>query len=294
MHTGQEPVHTPPPLERPIRARPAPRNGGLTLTRLVLAVGALLVLAWFIGEKISGSSADGQIPAAAGQDTSISPGMETRSPAKVVQGEKSTTLRQVEDARMQVDGHGTVLRIEGGVGRNFATDLQAALAANPSLQRIDITSGGGYSKPGLEAARMIRRRNLIVRVQSHCASMCVGLWAAAAQRQMEPDALIGLHQWDAQCDARPSPQREECHYQMQFATDHASSYEAWLRDAGFNRSLLDLQSRTAAEDIAVLNVLQLWENGVDFSVVDREGARMSRAAVQQYLAAQAAARQTGR
>ncbi|WP_157722887.1 hypothetical protein [Stenotrophomonas pictorum] len=73
-------------------------------------------------------------------------------------------------------------------------------------------------------------------------------------------------------------------------TDHDSSYDAWLRDAGFNQYLLDLQSSTAAEDIAVLDVLQLWENGVDFSVVNRDGRRMSRAEVQQHLAAKSRSR----
>jgi hypothetical protein len=293
MHTEQEPGHEPPPVPRPahpLRAKPTPRRSGLTLTKLVLAVGILLVLAWFVGERNSGNSDSAQASVSAEPEAPAPRNAGTRSEARVVQGQKSTTLRQVEDARMQVGEQGTVLRIEGSVGRNFATELQAALDANPSLQRIDITSGGGYAQSGLEAARMIRRRNLIVRVHSHCASMCVGLWAAAAQRQMEPDALIGLHQWNAQCEAFPSPAREECRHQIQFMTDHDSSYDAWLRDAGFNQYLLDLQSSTAAEDIAVLDVLQLWENGVDFSVVNRDGRRMSRAEVQQHLAAKSRSR----
>jgi hypothetical protein len=287
MHTEQEPDRQPPPVQRPARAYPAPRKSGLTLTKLVLAVGALLLAAYFIGDRKSATSDSEQIAIAAEPDAPVAPSAGQAPEARVVQGEKSTTLRQVEDARMLVGEQETVLRIEGSVGKSFATDLQAALDAHPSLQRIDITSGGGYAQSGLEAARMIRRRNLIVRVHSHCASMCVGLWAAAAQRQMEPDAVIGLHQRNAQCEVLPSPAREECRYQDQFATDHDSSYGAWLRDAGFNQYLLDLQTRTASEDIAVLNVLQLWENGVDFSVVNREGTRMSRADVQQYLAAKA-------
>lgn len=131
---------------------------------------------------------------------------------------------------------------------------------------------------------MINRRNLIVRVQSHCASMCVALWAAGAQRQMEADAVIGLHQWNAQCEVRPSPAREECQYQVQFAIDHDASYNAWLRNAGFSPYLLGLKARTAAEDIALLTVPQLWENGVDFSAVDRSGARMDHAETLRYIA----------
>ncbi len=283
MHSEQDAGPQPPPMPQAARARPLPRKGGgLSLGRLLLAAGVLLLLAWYIGNrKPAAPEAEVATPAI---DAPAPTPMAAQSEALVVRGEKSTTLRNVDEARMSVQAQGEVLRIEGSVGRNFARELQAALEAHPALRRIDITSGGGYAGPGLEAARMIRRRNLTVRVQSHCASMCVALWAAAAQRQMEPEALIGLHQWNAQCDARPSPEREECHYQVQFATDHDSSYRAWLREAGFNQRLLDLQSSTAPEDIAVLSAPQLWENGVDFSVVDPQGKRMSRAEVQRHLA----------
>lgn len=71
---------------------------------------------------------------------------------------------------------------------------------------------------------------------------------------------------------------------MQFATDHDSSYSTWLRSAGFNQQLLDLKSRTASEDIAILAAPQLWDHGVDFSVVDRSGQRMQREQVHRYLA----------
>ena len=262
----------------------APGNGMATLLKLLLAAVALLVLAYYIGNRKS---------APAGADTAVDAAQATAtaatSPAAgaealVIEGEKSTTMATVDDAHMSVQEGGSVLRIEGSVGRNFANDMQALLAAHPSVRRIDITSGGGYANPGLEAARLINRNNLTVRVRSHCASMCVALWAAAGQRQLEADAVIGLHQWNPQCDARPSPEREECHYQVQFATEHTSSYNAWLRAAGFNQRLLNLQSQTASEDMAVLFAPQLWENGVEFTAVDSNGARMSREAVLQQLA----------
>ena len=282
MHSEQDPAR-PAPMRPAPRRRPEPRKGGLTLTRVMLGACVLVVLAWYIGRRDApDAGATAQADATPAPAAASSRGA-ARSEAHVVQGEKSTTLATLDEARMTVGEQGRVLRITGSVGRNFAQDLQAALEANPSLQRIDITSGGGYAKPGLEAARMIRRRNLIVRVSSHCASMCVALWAAAAQRQLEPDAVIGLHAWDAQCDARPSPDREQCHYQMQFATDHDASYDSWLREAGFNAYLLGLQERTASENIAVVNALQLWENGVDFSAVSHDGTPMTRADVQGYL-----------
>lgn len=295
MEAGQGPESPPrlPPIgtqpARPrITAKPAPRSGGLTLGKLVMGTIALLVLAYFIGKQRSRTSTPAEPEVEASTPASAPAGApQAQSDPTILRGEKSTTLSTVDDARMQVIEQGRALRIEGGVGARFATDLQAQLDANPGLQRIDITSGGGYANPGLEAARMIRRRNLIVRVHSHCASMCVALWAAAAQRQLEPDAVIGLHAWNAQCEALPSPQREECRYQIQFATAHDSSYSAWLRDAGFNQRLLDLQTGTASENIALLTAPQLWANGVDFSAVDHSGAAMSRADVEQFLALRA-------
>lgn len=290
MQNGQQ-SDGPAPPRRPRTATPAaPRSGGgLTLPRLVFAVIVLLVLAWFIGKRPA--AVDPAAAAATPEATApVASTPAARPEAHVVHGEKSTTLADIGEARMSLQEQGDALRVEGGVGRNFASDLKAILDATPSVRRIDITSGGGYAVSGLEAARIVRRNNLTVRVRGYCASICVALWAAAAQRQMEPDAVIGLHQRNAQCDALPSPAREECHYQDQFATEHDSSYSAWLQAAGFNRRLLDLQARTASEDIAVLMAPQLWDNGVDFSVVDRNGARMGRTEVERFLSEKSARR----
>ena len=290
MDTEHPPARPVPPLPpRPATRATPPRRGGLTLPRLLLAVLMLLLLAHCIGRR---KAAPTEAPAAATEEAAAAIAAPASAPAQAVliRGEKSTTLATIGEARMSLQEQGNALRIEGGVGRNFANELKAMVDASPSLRRIDITSGGGYALTGLEAARIIRRNNLTVRVRGYCASICVALWAAAAQRQMQPEAVIGLHQRNAQCDALPSPAREECHYQDQFATEHDASYSAWLQAAGFNQRLLDLQARTEAQDIAVLGALQLWDNGVDFSVVDGDGTRMSRAQVEHYLANAAARR----
>ena len=154
------------------------------------------------------------------------------------------------------------------LGRHPEVNL-TPLAQNRGLQRVDISSGGGYMMEGFEAARIINRHNLIVRVKSHCASICVALWAAAFSRQLEPDAVIGLHQWTAQCEVMPSPEREQCQRHAQFATQNKSTYEAWLRSAGFNPTLIALQARTPPQDMAILTAAQLRSNGVDFVLVDK-------------------------
>jgi len=260
-----------------------------TLIKLGLGALALLLLAYYLGNRKPSPPAADTAAATSQAEATAPASAAASSDSLVIQGEKSTTMANIDDAQMSVQEGGSVLRIEGSVGRNFATQMKTLLDANPSVRRIDITSGGGYANPGLEAARLINRNNLTVRVRSHCASMCVALWAAAGNRQLEADAVIGLHQWNAQCDARPDEaERKQCHYEVQFATEHTSSYNAWLRAAGFNQHLLSLQSRTASEDVALVFAPQLWENGVDFTAVDSNGARMSREAVMQQLAAKAA------
>ncbi len=268
-----------PPPRRPIAPpRTGKRRGGLF--KLLAIVAALLVLASWLGQR---KPAEPDAPPVA----AVTPPRPATSTATVIkpQAGAANATATPKDARFSVSGDGLLLTIEGDVGSRFAHDLKLALDANPSLQRIVITSGGGYAGPGLDAARQISRRNLIVRVKSHCASMCVGLWAAAAAREMEPDALIGLHQWRMPCATLPESERRECEYTVQFLTRHDAAYDAWLRSAGFNARLLALQETTSADDIAVLTAPQLWDNGVDFSVVDVQGRRMTREQVRGFLAA---------
>ena len=48
---------------------------------------------------------------------------------------------------------------------------------------------------------------------------------------------------------------------------------------------MQLQATTAASDVAALIAPQLWEEGVDFRVVDAEGNYMSRDATLSFLKA---------
>lgn len=275
-----QPPATPPlpPPRRPV-APPRAGKGRGGLFKLLAIVAALLALASWVGQR---QPAEPDAPPVA-----AAPPRPATSTATVIKPQAGATNATAtpKDARFSVSSDGLLLTIEGDVGSRFAHDLKLALDANPSLQRIVITSGGGYAGPGLDAARQISRRNLIVRVKSHCASMCVGLWAAAAAREMEPDALIGLHQWRMPCATLPEAERRECEYTVQFLTQHDAAYDAWLRSAGFNARLLALQETTSADDIAVLAAPQLWDNGVDFSVVDAQGRRMTREQVRGFLAA---------
>lgn len=250
------------PPRRP--AAPQPRSGMLTLPKLAVLTAALIAGAWWLGRNPSPPAPEAAVAVA---DTDSASTTANRQAPQVIRGDKPTTLSQVDRARMRVIDNGSALSVVGGVGREFARDLQAHIDAHPSLRRIDITSGGGYSVVGYDAARIIRRNNLAVRVKGHCASICVALWAAAHNRQMEANAVIGLHQWTAQCEVMTGEQRRQCEHQTQFATEITTTYEAWLRSAGFSPALIALQARTPSHDIAVVSVRELADNGVDFSVV---------------------------
>ncbi|WP_066097332.1 hypothetical protein [Xanthomonas massiliensis] len=265
-----------------------PRRGGKGLpglAKLLAGAGCLLVLAAYLGNRRHGTDAPPPAPALAETQLPGAGGSDGHGDAVILKPGSGGGPARITDARLAVDADGRTLRIEGDIGPRFAGDLEQALAATPALQRIVITSGGGYAGPGLEAARLIRRRNLTVRVRSYCASMCVGLWAAAAARELEPDAVIGLHQWRTPCATLAPEERRECEYSAQFWTQHDTVYDAWLRSAGFNQHLLDLQANTPADQVAVLAAPQLWDNGVDFAVPDATGRPMSREQVRTLLAA---------
>lgn len=270
----------PTPATRPGSFRPRPvRKGWAGLWRLLIPAGAVLVAAVYFGQRPS--SPVEQTPSPAAPDEAPPSAREALILKPAQPGEAAPSI--VQDARFSVLDDGQTLRIDGGIGSQFARQLEAVLAEHRFLQRIVITSGGGYAGPGLEAGRMIQRHNLTVRVRSICASMCVGLWAAATARELEPDALIGLHQWRLDCRSMGEDLRRECEYQGQFATEHDSTYTAWLRSAGFNAYLLSLQANTPAANVAVLTAPQLWDNGVDFNVVNANGQRMTREQVQAFL-----------
>ena len=266
------------------RSQAAINKGFPAIFKLIFLATCLLVLAIYMGQrKPTGpgvEQAATQVQATGDQGTA--------APAAVILKSENTNpsmSQSVGDARFSIGADGRTVYIDGGIGKTFFHDLNTALEANRFVQRIVITSGGGYAGPGLEAAQLIRKKNLTVRVKSYCASMCVGLWAAGAAREMEPDAVIGLHQWHAACESLPEAQRKECAYQSQFWAAHDISYDGWLRSAGFSDRLLRLQATTPASDVAVLAAPQLWKEGVDFRVVDANGKYMSQQATLDFLKA---------
>lgn len=280
---------------KPSRTRDAQatsNKGFPAIFKLLFLATCLVLLAAYIGNRKPADHdvEQAQIPAPTpGDQEKADPG-----PLILKSGPNDPSVPiNVGEANFSVSADGRTVYIDGSIGRNFYEDLKKAVEANRFVQRLVITSGGGYAGPGLESALLIRKRNLTVRVKSYCASMCVGLWAAAAAREMEPDAVIGLHQWHPACGSLPEAERKECEYRSQFWAAHDISYDGWLRSAGFSDRLLRLQETTAASDVAILVAPQLWNEGVDFRVVDANGQYMSREATQDFLKARYARKNRG-
>lgn len=271
----------PAPAIQPRSRRPRPdRKGWAGLWRLLVPVGAVLAAAAYVGQRSPTPTEQMTAPVAASEQAPA-----TAREVLILKPSRpgSALPSTVTDATFSMLDDGKTLRIEGAIGPRFARQLEAVLAEHRFLQRIIITSGGGYAGPGLEAGRLIRRHNVTVRARGVCASMCVGVWAAATARELEPDAFIGLHQWRLDCRSMREDMRRKCEYQGQFATEHDVTYTAWLRSAGFNAYLLSLQANTPAANVALLTAPQLWDNGVDFNAVSADGRRMTRDQVQSFL-----------
>lgn len=168
------------------------------------------------------------------------------------------------DARMVLSADKRVLRIDGNIAANFIDDFKAAVARAPPLQRIDIRSGGGLVDDALEVAKIIRARDLVVRVDDYCASACSLLWAASPERQLSLRGSIGLHQNRMPGNA-PKEWRESALVQAD-----AQSRAILLR-AGFGPGLLSKRSHTPPSSMAWVDATELVESGVSVRILDAHG-----------------------
>lgn len=176
------------------------------------------------------------------------------------------------DARMVLSADKRVLHIEGTIAANFIEDFEAALARAPHLQQIDIRSGGGLVDDALEVAKIIRARELVVRVDDYCASACSLLWAASPARELGLRGSIGLHQ--AKMPGRaPKEWRESA-----LAESDAQSRAVLLR-AGFGPALLSKRSHTPPTSMAWIDATELVDSGVSVRIVDAQGRRATPAAI---------------
>jgi hypothetical protein len=93
--------------------------------------------------------------------------------------------------RVETDS-GTVLRLRGDVKDGDYGRLKSALQ-NGSVIGLEITSGGGSLEDGVDIARVVRDKGLIVYASRECDSVCAFIFLAAKERYMGRGCKIGVH-----------------------------------------------------------------------------------------------------
>jgi hypothetical protein len=93
--------------------------------------------------------------------------------------------------RVTVDA-GTILRLRGDVREGDYGRLKSLLQ-NESVVGLEIRSGGGSLEDGVEIARVVRDRGLVVYATKECDSVCAFIFFAAKERYMDRGCRIGVH-----------------------------------------------------------------------------------------------------
>jgi hypothetical protein len=89
-------------------------------------------------------------------------------------------------------GAGTVLRLRGDVKEGDYGRLKSALQSG-SVVGLEITSGGGSLEDGIDIARAVRDKGLIVYASRECDSVCAFIFLAAKERYIGRGCKIGVH-----------------------------------------------------------------------------------------------------
>ena len=101
------------------------------------------------------------------------------------------TAGALQIQRVETDS-GTVLILRGDVSNGDYSRLKSALE-NRSVIGLEITSGGGSLEDGVDIARAVRDKGLIVYASKECDSVCAFIFLAAKERYLGRGCKIGVH-----------------------------------------------------------------------------------------------------
>jgi hypothetical protein len=94
--------------------------------------------------------------------------------------------------RRVVTDSGIVLRLRGDVTDGDYRRLKNVLQ-NDAVVGVEIRSGGGSLEAGVDIARVVRDRRLVVYASKECDSVCAFIFFAARKRFMGRGCKIGVH-----------------------------------------------------------------------------------------------------
>ena len=89
-------------------------------------------------------------------------------------------------------GSGVVLRLRGDVKAGDYGRLKSILQ-NRAVVGLEIRSGGGSLEEGLDIARVVRDKGLVVYASKECDSVCALIFLAAKERYIGRRCRIGVH-----------------------------------------------------------------------------------------------------
>jgi hypothetical protein len=87
---------------------------------------------------------------------------------------------------------GTVIRLRGDVKDGDYGRLKSILL-DESVVGLEITSDGGSLEDGVDIARIVRDRGLVVYASRECDSVCAFIFLAAKERYLGRGCKIGVH-----------------------------------------------------------------------------------------------------
>jgi hypothetical protein len=93
--------------------------------------------------------------------------------------------------RLRTD-FGMVLRLRGDV-RDGDYDRLKSILQDGSVVGLDIRSGGGSLEDGVEIARVVRDKGIVVYASKECDSVCAFIFFAARERYIGRGCKIGVH-----------------------------------------------------------------------------------------------------
>ncbi|MFC3268683.1 hypothetical protein ACFOED_06625 [Vulcaniibacterium thermophilum] len=158
---------------------------------------------------------------------------------------------------------GRALYVVGVIGPRFERDVRKALRRHRGIRELVIESPGGLRAQAFKVARLVNARGVTVRVERHCASACVLLWALARSRELDAGARIGLHRSSLPTDfPLPPAMRADLMRRNDRETD------AVLRAAGFPERIVALGADTPAWSMSWFSATELQREGVPFVMRD--------------------------
>lgn len=154
------------------------------------------------------------------------------------------------------------LRFQGRIGLDFDERLAAALDAHPRTQAVVVTSLGGFMESALRAASHLNDLGMPVRASGVCASSCAMLWSAAAHRELDADARLGLHASHAAQADLPAG------IEALRAGNAQAQQSDILQRAGFSAALIGEAMDTPPNQVLWLDAGALRRAGVPYLLMD--------------------------